>query len=132
MNLVDIAIFMGNLELKYVIISVKINIKVSQLILYYSKNVCVVYSSGSIYEKLVGFKQERHLIPAPVDRNSASAWLYKQTWIICQKNKPNTSTTHVACASKLCSIVRSSIQPCPGDWVAIGHVVILYPGCPGI
>ena len=27
----------------------------------------------------------RHLIPAPVDRTSASAWLYKHTRITCQK-----------------------------------------------
>ena len=29
--------------------------------------------------------QYRHLIPAPVDRTSASAWLYKTPWITCQK-----------------------------------------------
>ena len=29
--------------------------------------------------------QYRHLIPAPVDRTSGSAWLYKHPWITCQK-----------------------------------------------
>ena len=29
--------------------------------------------------------QYRHLIPAPVDRTSASAWLHKQPWITCRK-----------------------------------------------
>ena len=36
--------------------------------------------------------QCRHLIPAPVDRTSASAWLYKHLYI---------TVTHVACKSKL-------------------------------
>ena len=29
--------------------------------------------------------QYRHLLPAPIDRASASAWLYKQPWITFQK-----------------------------------------------
>ena len=29
--------------------------------------------------------QYRHLIPAPVDRMSVSAWLYKHPWISCQR-----------------------------------------------
>ena len=40
--------------------------------------------------------QYRHLIPATVDRTSASAWLYKHQWIECQKNKPSTSKANVA------------------------------------
>ena len=28
-----------------------------------------------------------HLIPAPVDRTSASAWLYRHPWITCQKSQ---------------------------------------------
>ena len=40
--------------------------------------------------------QYRHLIPAPVDRTSASAWLYKHQWMECQKNKPSTSKANVA------------------------------------
>ena len=44
--------------------------------------------------------QYRHLIPAPVDWTSVSAWLYKHPWITCQK-RPNTSMTHVAGGSML-------------------------------
>ena len=40
--------------------------------------------------------QYRHLIPTPVDRTSASAWLYKQPWIACQKIRQNHSMTHIA------------------------------------
>ena len=29
----------------------------------------------------------RHLFPAPVDRTSTSAWLFKHPWITCQKIK---------------------------------------------
>ena len=54
--------------------------------------------------------QYRHLNTAPVDQTSASAWLYKHTWIKCQRNKPNTSMTHVACDSK-CEVMRSSMHP---------------------
>ena len=42
------------------------------------------------------------------------------------KNKPGTSMTHVARESKLCSVVRSSMHPCPQHWVAIGRVVVYY------
>ena len=51
----------------------------------------------------------RQSIPAPVDRTSSSAWLYKHPWITCQNNYPSTSMTHVACESKLRSILRSSM-----------------------
>ena len=44
--------------------------------------------------------QYRHLIPAPVDRTSTSAWLYKDPWITYQKNKLNKPMTHVDCKSK--------------------------------
>ena len=38
-----------------------------------------------------------------------------------------TSPTHIACKSKLCSVVRSSIHPpCQGTWVAIGHSVVYF------
>ena len=36
--------------------------------------------------------------------------------------------THVVCESKLRSVVRSSIHPCQGNWVAIGHTVVYYAG----
>ena len=34
--------------------------------------------------------QYRHLIPAPIDRTYASAWLYKHPWVTSQNN----SQTH--------------------------------------
>ena len=34
--------------------------------------------------------------------------------------------THVACESKLCSVTRSSLHPCPGNLVAIGRAVVYY------
>ena len=70
--------------------------------------------------------REQNLIPAPVDRTSASEWLYKHPWISCQKNKPSTSMSHLACELKLCSIVRSSMHPCPRNWMAIRHVVVYF------
>ena len=70
--------------------------------------------------------QYRHLIPAPVDRTSASDWLCYHAWIIGQKNKPSTATTQVACESKLRSVVRSSMHPCPENLVAIGRAVVNY------
>ena len=70
--------------------------------------------------------QYRHLIPASMDWTSGSVWLYKHPWITCPKSKPSTSMTHVACESKLRSVVRSSMQPCPGNSRAIGHAVIFY------
>ena len=34
--------------------------------------------------------------------------------------------THVACKSKLRSFVRPSMDPCPGNWAAIGRAVVYY------
>ena len=42
------------------------------------------------------------------------------------KNKPSTAMTHVACESKLLSVVMSSIHPCIVNWVAIGRAVVYY------
>ena len=39
------------------------------------------------------------------------------------KNTPSPAMAHVACESKLRSVVRSSMHPCPGNWVAIGRAV---------
>ena len=69
--------------------------------------------------------QYRHLIPAPVTWKSASAWLYKHPWIK-SKNKSRRSMTHIACESKLHSVVRSSMHPCSGNWVAIGHMIVYF------
>ena len=40
------------------------------------------------------------------------------------RNRPITSMTHVACESKLRSVERSSMHPCPGNWVAIVRAVV--------
>ena len=39
--------------------------------------------------------------------------------------------THLACKSKLWSVVWPSMHPCPGNSVAIRHTVtsVIYPGC---
>ena len=73
--------------------------------------------------------QYRHSIPSPVDRTSASVWLYKQPGITCQKmNKTSISITHVAYDSKLRPDVRYSMHPCPGNWVPIGRAVVYHAG----
>ena len=33
---------------------------------------------------------------------------------------------HVACESELRSVVRSSMYPCLGNWMAIGRAVVYY------
>ena len=40
------------------------------------------------------------------------------------KNKSGTSITDVGCKSNLCSIVRSSMHLCLGNWVAMGCAVM--------
>ena len=42
------------------------------------------------------------------------------------KNKPCTSMAHIACESKLPSVLRSSMHSCSGNWVAIGCAVVCY------
>ena len=37
---------------------------------------------------------------------------------------PSTAMTQVACESKLCSVVRSSMHPCPRHWLANGRAVV--------
>ena len=66
--------------------------------------------------------QYRHLIPAPVDQTSASAWSYKHVLITCQK----WIKYIVACEPKLRSVVRSYMHPCLGNWVAIGRAVVYH------
>ena len=87
---------------------------------------CMIDNSESITV------QYRYLIPAPVDRTSASAWLYNHPWIICQKNNPNTPMTHAVCESSLRSVARSSMHL----WSAVGGNRacgrVLGPGFPGI
>ena len=68
--------------------------------------------------------KHRYLIPAPVDWTSASALVVKTP--IWTRYNPSTSMTHVACGSKLRSVVRSFMHPCPGDLVAIGCADVYY------
>ena len=42
------------------------------------------------------------------------------------KNMPSTPMAHVACRSKLCLVVRSSMPPCLKNWVAIRRAVVYY------
>ena len=42
------------------------------------------------------------------------------------KNKPSTSMAHVACESKLGSVVRSAMHPCTGSRVTIGRAVVYF------
>ena len=42
------------------------------------------------------------------------------------EKKPSTSKTHVACNSKLRSVVRSSMHLCQGNWVAIMCAAVYY------
>ena len=44
------------------------------------------------------------------------------------KDMPSTPMTHVACESKLRSVARSSMHPCPVNWVTIGRAVVYYAG----
>ena len=42
------------------------------------------------------------------------------------KNEGSTSMTHIAFETKLCSVVKSHMHPCPGNCVATGHAVVNY------
>ena len=70
--------------------------------------------------------QYRHLIPAPADRTSASAWLYKHPRKTYKYDNLNISMTHVDCKSEVRSVIRSFLHQYPKKWVAIGHVVVYY------
>ena len=65
-------------------------------------------------------------------RNSASAWLYRHPSKTCQKYAKHSidpRSLRIKCAFSL----RSSMHPCPGNWVAIGRAVVYYSlGCPRI
>ena len=73
--------------------------------------------------------QYTHLIPAPDDWRSASAWLYKHPRITCQKNKPSTSMPPSSLQIKAmfsCKVKVLWLHSCPGNWVAIEGVVMYY------
>ena len=54
---------------------------------------------------------------------SASAWLYKPMDNMAT-DKPGTSMTNAALELELYSVVRSSMYPCPGNWVAMGLATV--------
>ena len=58
-----------------------------------SMYVCSMYVCMYVYECV----QCGHLIPAPVDRASASAGLCIHQWKTGKTNKARASMTHVAC-----------------------------------
>ena len=88
-----------------------------------------------------------HLIPAPVNQTSPSAWLYRHLWITCHKNKPITLLIHVVCELKqhsvACEIIDTSVPRrldgnqtcscvfCPGSYtfsagIKCRHCTVLY------
>ena len=64
--------------------------------------------------------QCRHSIPAP------DFLQYQVVQNPMDSMSKSTSMTNVACESKLRSVVRSSVHPCPGKWVAIRREVVYY------
>ena len=65
-------------------------------------------------------------IPASVHGMSACALLFTHPWIRCQQTKPSTPMSHVVYEPQLRSVFRSSMHPCPGNWVAIKHAVVYH------
>ena len=59
-------------------------------------------------------------------RRGVRQYLVVKNTLTCQENKRRTQMTHVACESKLRSVVRSFMHQCPWNWVAIGHAVVYY------
>ena len=71
--------------------------------------------------------QYRHLISAPVDRTSASVWLYKHPWITCHKNKYINDPRSLQFIYMFSCVVRNGqMHPCPENCVAIGRAVVYY------
>ena len=54
----------------------------------------------------------------------------KKAMLSCQENNRHPSKTHVACESKLRSVIRSATHPSQGNCVAIWHTVVYYAGLP--
>ena len=75
--------------------------------------------------QMVSAVQYRHLIPAPVDRTSASAWLYKHPCMTCQNNKPSISMRIKAVFS--CGVIHAFMPRKLGGFRALVRV-----SCPGI
>ena len=74
---------------------------------HYDGDYCQIGNACKLIKSIIRLCcQYRQLIPAPINRRSACAWLYRHPWIICQKDKPNASITHIPCETKLCSVIR--------------------------
>ena len=52
--------------------------------MYVCMNVCMYVVCIYVCMYVCMYVQYRHLVPAPVDRTSVSAWLFKDPWITCQ------------------------------------------------
>ena len=81
------------------------------------------------YPNLPKLVQFRHLIPAPVDRTSFSARLYKHTWIKSHQNKPSTFNYPRSLrirATFSCYVRDLWSHPCPRNWLAIGRAVVYF------
>ena len=50
---------------------------------------------------------------------------HKRSCITCHEINQAHKLTRVVCESKLHSVVRSSMQPCQGNWVTIGRACIM-------
>ena len=74
--------------------------------------------------------QYRHLIPAAVDRRSASAWSYKHPRISYKYDNLNISMTHVDCKSKVRLVIRSFLHPYPKSGWHSGMRSCIMPGLP--
>ena len=69
--------------------------KIRSFVVIYISN--LLYSSCNVFSRFDQVAlQYRQLIPARVDRTSASVCFYKLPWMTCYKNTPSTSMTHVA------------------------------------
>ena len=90
----------------------------------------LLFLSLALHCHLIYQLQFWQLIPAPFERTSVIAWLCKHPGITCQQNMPRTLMAHVACRSKVCSVVRSSMPKILGGNQACGR--LLCPGCPRI
>ena len=91
---------------------------------------CIIWISGDIFPFQHRFNiQYRHLIPAPVDRTSANAWLYKKPLDKMSKNNPSTRRLRIKATFSYGAIIAPMSRKMDGNRVC-GRV--LCPGCPRI
>ena len=81
---------------------------------------------SSLQRKMSPFLMYSTDIPASVHGMSACALLFTHPWIRCQQTKPSTPMSHIVYKPQLRSVSRSSMHPCPGNWVAIKHAVVYH------